>query len=287
MKHSLYASDTACFNSRKQGPPQGVRSVNFRWQVSPGPCVRAFSVGVFMNCGIYGIKNIVNGKWYIGQTVNIANRKIRHFSKLKYGKHHNEHLQFSFSKYGKHNFEFFVLEECPKSSLDEKECFWIDYYKTTSRLFGYNLHGGGNLNRYVSEETKQKMSEAWKTRPPCSEETRRKLSQAKKGNHMSDETRRKLSEANKGQVPWIKGKHFSEEILRKMSLAHKGVKWSEKHREGQKHVKPISIETRQKLSLAKINKPWSENRRQAQNKRKLELGREWGKWKMKPRSKEQ
>jgi predicted GIY-YIG superfamily endonuclease len=27
-------------------------------------------------CGIYGIRNVVNGKWYVGQSVDVENRRV-------------------------------------------------------------------------------------------------------------------------------------------------------------------------------------------------------------------
>ena len=62
-------------------------------------------------CGIYGIRNMVSSKWYIGQSCNIEERKRSHYSHLKNGTHFNEYLQRAFNKYGFDNFEFRVLEE--------------------------------------------------------------------------------------------------------------------------------------------------------------------------------
>jgi len=63
-----------------------------------------------------------------------------------------------------------------------------------------------------SEETRKKMSETQKQRPPTSEETHQKISVSKigknnpiYGKHRSEETRKKMSEAHKDQVPWCKG----------------------------------------------------------------------------------
>lgn len=53
------------------------------------------------------------------------------------------------------------------------------------------------------------------------EETRRKMSEAFKGRHFSEETKRKLSEAHKGRPGFWKGKHRSDETKRKMSEARK------------------------------------------------------------------
>lgn len=62
-----------------------------------------------------------------------------------------------------------------------------------------------NLN--LSEETRQKMSDAkkgkpgyWKGKhPSVSQETRQKISEAKKGHHCSEEARKKMSDARKGR----------------------------------------------------------------------------------------
>lgn len=42
------------------------------------------------------------------------------------------------------------------------------------------------------------------------------------GKHLSDETKQKLSEAKKGQQSWMKGKKHTEEAKQKNSEAHKG-----------------------------------------------------------------
>ena len=83
-------------------------------------------------CGIYGIKNLVSGKLYIGQSVDIEHRKYLHFWLLKNGKHFNNHLQMAFIKYGVNNFEFRVLEEIPENMLDVRECAWIKCYQSNN-----------------------------------------------------------------------------------------------------------------------------------------------------------
>lgn len=95
--------------------------------------------------GIYGIRNTVNGKIYVGQTADIHRRWMVHRSDLKKNKHHNKHLQAAWNKYGKDAFLFFVIEECDASELDGYETFWINYYQ--SRYTGYNLDLGGKGTR--------------------------------------------------------------------------------------------------------------------------------------------
>ena len=89
----------------------------------------------------------------------------------------------------------------------------------------HRLH---HLGKYLSAETRKKMSEA-RINKPKSAETRKKMSEAQKGKHRSEETRKKIGEAQKG-----KSKPKSAETRKKMSEAQKG-----KHR---------SAETRKMMS---------------------------------------
>lgn len=100
--------------------------------------------------GIYCIQNLVNGKRYIGQSINVEART----SDI----HRNSHLNNSIKKYGIENFIVTILEECTIDSLDERERYWISYYQTTDPTRGYNKDSGGNLNKILTEETRSKLS---------------------------------------------------------------------------------------------------------------------------------
>lgn len=95
-----------------------------------------------------------------------------------------------------------------------------------SSFFGWNL----------SEEIKRRISETMKGRPApnkgktLSEETKQKMSDATKGKQKSEEHKRKLSEACRGKI-------ISEETKQKMSKSQKG--------------KILSEETKQKISVTK------------------------------------
>ena len=54
--------------------------------------------------GIYQIKNTVNGKVYIGQSIDTIKRYDAHWNMLKQGKHFNKHLQRAFNKYGNNGY---------------------------------------------------------------------------------------------------------------------------------------------------------------------------------------
>lgn len=114
--------------------------------------------------GIYGIHNIVNDKWYVGQSVNIEKRWESERLNLRKGSLHQNgcgiHIGNAYKKYGEKSFEWVILEECEKEKLNEREVFWIS--KKNSLQNGYNSTPGGNnwVGRIVSKETRRKMSEA-------------------------------------------------------------------------------------------------------------------------------
>lgn len=69
--------------------------------------------------GIYQIRNLVNGKIYIGSAVNINSRWRTHKANLNLNKHKSKHLQASWNKYGINTFIFKVLEYCEREKLSE------------------------------------------------------------------------------------------------------------------------------------------------------------------------
>lgn len=108
--------------------------------------------------GIYAIYNSKSGKVYVGQTIDLERREYDHFYELKRGKHHNNYLQRAYNADGNENFHFVVLEECSVEELDKREVYWIDHLQTMDSMIGYNLEGGGNRNKTISEDTRKRMS---------------------------------------------------------------------------------------------------------------------------------
>lgn len=96
-----------------------------------------------MTIGIYAIVCNPTGKMYIGQSKVIRNRKNQHLNSLLKKKHYNNYLQRAFDKYGRDNFSFRVLENCEITELDDREAYWITYYKTNDDKYGYNLSPAG------------------------------------------------------------------------------------------------------------------------------------------------
>jgi len=183
--------------------------------------------------GIYKITNTINHKVYIGQAgkgLNTISGRIKnHLSSLKSNNHCNKHLQSSWNKYteiyGIECFTFEVIEECSKDELDIMETYWICYYQSYDRRYGYNKDFGGSSG-IPTEETRKKISYSRKGFK-MSDGQKKKISKANTGeNHpnygkyLSEQTRFKISEANKISQ---KGRIYSEQTKMKMSESHKGI----------------------------------------------------------------
>lgn len=98
-------------------------------------------------CGIYKIENKFNGKIYIGQSINIKKRFYIHRYNAYNKKNkdvYNLYLYEAIRKYGKENFLYEIIEKCDKNILNEREKYWIEYYKSNKKENGYNLSDGGN-----------------------------------------------------------------------------------------------------------------------------------------------
>ena len=106
-----------------------------------------------MNTGIYIIRNENNGKIYIGQSKDLKRRLADHKRLLSSGKHPNFYMQHSYDN-AEGNFSFNVLEYCSIEDLDEKEIFWISYFRSNERKNGYNIQSGGHLGHYWNEDAR-------------------------------------------------------------------------------------------------------------------------------------
>jgi hypothetical protein len=105
------------------------------------------------------IKNIKNNKIYVGSSVNINNRRCKHFWMLENSIHDNEYLQKSFNKYGKDSFKFEILENCEVDKLISRENFYIDKYQSCKMEYGYNLATVNEFRRNTyNDEVKIKLS---------------------------------------------------------------------------------------------------------------------------------
>ena len=171
------------------------------------------------NSGIYQIRNLINGKVYVGSAVNLRKRMHKHLSSLRHNKHCNIKLQNAYNKYGEDNFVFEIIELVPnKEQLLDREQYFINTLNVVNE--GYNIcpvagntmgvfHTEESIQKMIiahsniSEETRKRLSEAGKRRRPISEETRKRMSEAHKGKICSFTHREKLSKALKGRCKGV------------------------------------------------------------------------------------
>lgn len=95
---------------------------------------------------IYCITNKLNGKKYIGQSINVYERIKQHKREWKYPKRINP-LYRDIQEYGLENFEFKVIEKCPIYLLNSREEHYIALYNTIQPN-GYNRNKGGSGYAY-------------------------------------------------------------------------------------------------------------------------------------------
>ena len=105
--------------------------------------------------GIYGIRNLVNGKIYVGSSNNTNKRIENHKYYLKKNNHPNDYLQRSYNKYGIENFLFYIIERCSVENLLILENQYIENFQSLNEDFGYNLK---IVNREVSNSKSSKLN---------------------------------------------------------------------------------------------------------------------------------
>jgi len=170
-----------------------------------------------------------NGKVYIGQTGNFKARMREHKnSKANYT------VSRAIRKYGWENIQTEILLTCG-AQIDMYERQYIRLLKSNEKELGYNVESGGNLKKFVSLETRKKLSEthkgllagekhpmygkigelSWNYGKTHSEETKQKMSKSAKGKKFSAEHVKNMSLVRKG-------KEVKEEVRQKISEAMKG-----------------------------------------------------------------
>ena len=104
-------------------------------------------------CGIYTITNKINGKIYVGQSVDILKRFGDHKRKLSANSHINQYLQSSVNKYGIENISVDILEYCAPEERIVKEAKWI-------KQLNSDLNFQDPITNELSDISKQKLSKS-------------------------------------------------------------------------------------------------------------------------------
>lgn len=106
--------------------------------------------------GIYGLRNTITNKWYVGQSRNIYGR----WRKYRFCVCPNQpKLRNALKKYGYDAFDKVLLEICinDKSTLDNRENFYIEKYNSINN--GYNCKSAGSAGSHDAA-TRQLIGEA-------------------------------------------------------------------------------------------------------------------------------
>lgn len=129
---------------------------------------------------VYLIKNVTNGKIYIGKTrLSAYVRLKRHFLNAERLKQ-NTRLYGAIRKYGSSNFTVEVLkqfDDIETKQLDIWEQIFISKHRSMNPEVGYNMTSGGEGGAYLSEEVRGRMSKSIKESHKL---IRKELSQIKK-----------------------------------------------------------------------------------------------------------
>lgn len=215
------------------------------------------------SCGIYLLRNAVNGKVYVGQSVNTRNRWNEHRKSANRGT--KTHLYDAMRKYGLDSFEFMLVEECGPIQLDERETFWMDFYR--AREDGYNQMPAGQGGRVMDEAARERISSKLRGRK-LSADRIEQIRRSSTGRKHSEETKRKISEGNIGRTTSAesrvriseaqKARHAAMTPEEKAEFAKSRSGWSQsdhaKEATSKRFAgKPKSAETREKMRQAILN----------------------------------
>lgn len=114
--------------------------------------------------GIYKWENKINHKCYIGQAKDLNRRLMHHLSNIKTGRYNNP-LYKAVTKYGVNNFNITIVEVLEASDdlnerLDEREIYYIEYYKSYKEGYNQTKGGDGGITGYkFTEEQRKRVSE--------------------------------------------------------------------------------------------------------------------------------
>jgi len=188
---------------------------------------------------IYEIQNKINGKRYIGSTVNLKRRIREHLYDLEKGNHHSPYLQRAFNKYGISAFIFNVLELITDEYfLIENEQKWIDFLNPEYNILKI---AGSPLGYKHSDEAKEKIRKAI-TGIKRSDETNKKNSESNMGRKRTKESIEKQKKTCKTSKVFLDSRRNKETFEKRKKTREKN------------GTNKVSEETKEKISKTLKNK---------------------------------
>lgn len=150
-----------------------------------------------MSYCIYTHTNMTNGKIYVGLTSMTPEERWRNGKRYKEG----THFRNAIDKYGWDNFEHKIIKEnLTKDEASYWEQYYISFYNSSDRKYGYNMSSGGEHGGHPqTAETRRKISEngfhQGMKNKTHSDDTKKKMSESRTGKKFSDESKDKLRKA--------------------------------------------------------------------------------------------
>ena len=151
--------------------------------------------------GVYIWTNKVNGKKYVGSSVNLGRRLSTYFSHI-YISSNKLTISKALLKYGYAGFRLEMIEYCEPKDVIQREQYYIDLLKPEYNI----LKVAGSLLGFKHSEM-----------------TREVLRNLYTGREISEEVRAKMSDSQKGRVHTL-------EARAKMRISKLGCKFSEEHK---------------------------------------------------------
>ena len=85
--------------------------------------------------GVYKILNTINGKFYIGSSIDVCKRVRKHIGLLRGNRHKNPYLQNDWNVYGEDKFEINIVEiVSDENMLRDREAYYIDTTRCTDSV---------------------------------------------------------------------------------------------------------------------------------------------------------
>ncbi|VWB06761.1 hypothetical protein BLA6863_00133 [Burkholderia lata] len=170
---------------------------------------------------VYKVTNLIDGKIYVGQTVQTLWRRRRAHENVV--AQSTAYFHRALKKHGFENFLWEEVETCySKEQLFAREIFWIEHFQCMAPA-GYNSAEGGKGGAYL-ESHKQRIAEAMRNRI-VSPQTRAKLSAIQRGKKLS-ETHIDVLRSKIGEKNHFFGRAHSEETRKRIGEKSKGRNWA-------------------------------------------------------------
>ena len=157
---------------------------------------------------IYKLTSKTSGKHYIGQTKNTLTKRLYGHTASARGKSNN-HIHNAIRKYGIDDFDISIIEDDIPMASDLKlktlisnirEIAYVKAFNSYEEGYNMDMGGGLKVGYIVTQETRDKISEATKgkKKKPFTEEHKENIRKVTTGKSHSTETRKKIGDKARG-----------------------------------------------------------------------------------------